>query len=132
MKSYSRVAIIAALIIIFIIYNTLIGNAFIRYLKKIEFESQKREVELALVSFYSYYHVWPCPSGPLNTRALEELMGLNEAQINNRHINFFDLNHISPALSDSAGIPLRFEPNNSMGACVVTGSDEKTLDGVSN
>jgi len=82
-------------------------------------ELQKVQVALAIVTFHSYYHVWPVPSGPLDTNALFELDGSKEAKINTQHIDFFEKNNCDENLLDRNGRNLFFKPDDSIGTCSV-------------
>jgi hypothetical protein len=82
-------------------------------------ELQKAQLALVLVSFHSYYHVWPGPTGPLGDDIQTELGGFKEAKINTQHINFFDRTGSDMDTLDSHGNDLYFKPDNSIGTCTV-------------
>jgi hypothetical protein len=84
---------------------------------------RRPQLELTINSFYSVYHVWPGPSGPIctdgNGDILCELMGCEVANINSKHINFFKKNNTSMDVLDTQGKSLFFKPNDSSGTCTV-------------
>ena len=84
-------------------------------------DAQKTQIALVLVSFHSYYHVWPCAPGPLDSDAEAELAGSDDAKINTKHINFFDRNNCHEALYFN-GHTLFFKTDDSIGTCVVYGN----------
>ena len=82
-------------------------------------ELQRKEITLTIVSFHSYYRTWPCPPGPLNENALDELGGFTTAVVNTKHIDFFKENNCTMLLQDAKGHPLLFQPDDVIGTCVV-------------
>jgi hypothetical protein len=98
------------------------GERSLLAIKAMNYETQKAQIALVIVSFHSYYHVWPCPEGTLGTSALEELTGLDEARINTQHIDFFEKNHVSVSLVDPDDRPLQCKFDDKFGTCFVTGA----------
>jgi hypothetical protein len=82
-------------------------------------EIQKARLALVIVSFHSYYHVWPANQGSIDNQALVELGGFPGALINTQHIDFFKNNNVNMVIQDENGRPLMFSTDDSIGTCTV-------------
>jgi hypothetical protein len=122
-RKWLRLSLFTFLVCLIFAGGWQIENHFFNIIEKQEridaLELQKVKLALVISTFYSYYHEWPGPPGPLDDSISTELGGFEGAKINKQHINFFKKNSCYMDLQDDDGHQLFFKPDDSIGTCSV-------------
>jgi hypothetical protein len=123
MKRLYRLGLFALLVCLFLGQAIALCSFYSNRMIKRELINMQKvreaKIQAVLISFHSYYHVWPVPPGQLDDTALFELGGFNEATINKQHINFFYKIGCTYNLEDINYHNFLFKTDDSIGTCTV-------------